>query len=59
MKKKEKGTDLKRKVENGKIVSPVLPEGVKNYLIDIDGTIGDDIPNENLREWSQRNNQMP
>lgn len=23
-----------------------LPEGVKNYLIDIDGTICDDIPNE-------------
>ena len=46
MKKKEKDTDLKKKVENGKIVSPVLPEGVKNYLIDIDGTIGDDIPNE-------------
>ncbi len=27
-------------------VSPVLPEHVKNYLIDIDGTICDDIPNE-------------
>jgi len=27
-------------------VSPVLPEGVKNYLIDIDGTITDDVPNE-------------
>ena len=26
--------------------SPILPEGVKNYLIDIDGTICDDIPNE-------------
>ena len=23
-----------------------LPPGVKNYLIDIDGTITDDIPNE-------------
>jgi uncharacterized HAD superfamily protein len=27
-------------------ISPVLPDGVKNYLIDIDGTITDDIPNE-------------
>ena len=27
-------------------MSPVLPKGVKNYLIDIDGTICDDIPNE-------------
>ena len=29
-------------------VSPVLPTGKKNYLIDIDGTICDDIPNEEL-----------
>ena len=34
------------KTEDGKRVSPSLPEGVKNYLIDIDGTICDDIPNE-------------
>lgn len=27
--------------------SPVLPKGLKNYLIDIDGTITDDVPNEN------------
>lgn len=27
-------------------ISPVLPDGKKNYLIDIDGTITDDIPNE-------------
>lgn len=32
--------------ENGHAISPVLPENVKNYLIDIDGTICDDIPNE-------------
>lgn len=32
--------------ENGKKLSPVLPESIKNYLIDIDGTICDDIPNE-------------
>ena len=27
-------------------VSPVLDKSIKNYLIDIDGTITDDIPNE-------------
>lgn len=32
--------------ENGQAISPVLPSDVKNYLIDIDGTICDDIPNE-------------
>ena len=32
--------------ENGKKISPVLPEDIKNFLIDIDGTIGEDIPNE-------------
>jgi uncharacterized HAD superfamily protein len=42
-KKKVKLLQLK---ENGKQLSPVLPENVKNYLIDIDGTICDDIPNE-------------
>ena len=31
---------------NGELLSPTLPEGIKNYLIDIDGTICDDIPNE-------------
>ena len=30
---------LNEKVESGKKISPVLPDGVKNYLIDIDGTI--------------------
>lgn len=38
--------DLIQKEENGKLISPILPENVKNYLIDIDGTICDDIPNE-------------
>jgi uncharacterized HAD superfamily protein len=37
---------LIEKTEEGKRLSPSLPEGVKNYLIDIDGTICDDIPNE-------------
>ncbi len=32
--------------EKGEKLSPVLPKHVKNYLIDIDGTICDDIPNE-------------
>lgn len=32
--------------ENGQKLSPVLPMHIKNYLIDIDGTICDDIPNE-------------
>jgi uncharacterized HAD superfamily protein len=33
-------------VEDGKTISPVLPDDIKNYMIDIDGTICDDIPNE-------------
>lgn len=41
-----KETKLEDKEEGGKKISPILPEGVKNYLIDIDGTICDDIPNE-------------
>lgn len=32
--------------EKGERISPMLPEEVKNFLIDIDGTICDDIPNE-------------
>lgn len=32
--------------QGGQKISPVLPENVKNFLIDIDGTICDDIPNE-------------
>ncbi|MFM2017501.1 MAG: hypothetical protein RL007_1157 [Bacteroidota bacterium] len=32
--------------ENGQKISPVLPSNIKNFLIDIDGTICDDIPNE-------------
>ncbi len=37
---------LIRKEEDGQSVSPVLASHIKNYLIDIDGTICDDIPNE-------------
>tara|TARA_Y100001970_G_C14065018_1_gene766204 strand:+ start:141 stop:575 length:435 start_codon:yes stop_codon:yes gene_type:complete len=46
MKKEEIEEILHKKVKDGEKVSPVLPEGIKNYLIDIDGTITDDIPNE-------------
>jgi hypothetical protein len=34
------------KNEKGENISPILSEEIKNYLIDIDGTICDDIPNE-------------
>jgi hypothetical protein len=37
---------LNKVTENGKTLSPVLPKDVKNYLIDIDGTITEDVPNE-------------
>jgi uncharacterized HAD superfamily protein len=37
---------LVEKIVDGKYISPTLPEDVKNYMIDIDGTICDDIPNE-------------
>ncbi len=41
-----KNKKLISKVIDGANVSPLLPSEVKNYLIDIDGTICDDIPNE-------------
>ena len=44
MEKKGELQELKDK--DGNLLSPQLPEDVKNYLIDIDGTICDDIPNE-------------
>jgi hypothetical protein len=46
---KSKKEDKNKLIEikaNGKLVSPILPPNIKNYLIDIDGTICDDIPNE-------------
>jgi len=33
-------------IVDGESISPVLPDEIKNYLIDIDGTVCDDIPNE-------------
>ncbi len=38
--------ELKELEIDGKKVSPLLDESIKNYLIDIDGTVGEDIPNE-------------
>lgn len=46
MKKDEVDKLLQQKIDQGEQVSPILPEGVKNYLIDIDGTITEDVPNE-------------
>ena len=46
MKREDIDKILHNKVEAGEKVSPILPNGIKNYLIDIDGTITDDIPNE-------------
>jgi uncharacterized HAD superfamily protein len=43
MKKNEAQTDLAQQESN---ISPVLPNSVKNYLIDIDGTVTEDVPNE-------------
>ena len=38
--------------DDGHLVSPVLKNGCKNYLIDIDGTITDDVPNEEPERMS-------
>ncbi len=32
--------------EKGETISPILGEEVRNFLVDIDGTVTDDIPNE-------------
>lgn len=32
--------------EQGNTLSPILPEEIKNFLIDIDGTVTEDVPNE-------------
>ena len=37
---------LQKAKEGDNLISPILPEGVKNFMIDIDGTICDDVPNE-------------
>lgn len=50
--KTDNGKELIDLVENGKHLSPILPEHIKNYLIDIDGTVCDDIPNEEPERMS-------
>ena len=37
---------LQEAAVDGEKISPILPDHIKNFLIDIDGTICDDIPNE-------------
>ncbi len=46
MKTENPNSHLHEAFENGKHISPVLDNDIKNYLIDIDGTICEDIPNE-------------
>jgi len=38
--------------EQGNKASPVLPSTTKNYLVDIDGTIGEDVPNEQVERMA-------
>jgi hypothetical protein len=38
--------ELNEQEKDGKKISPILSANTKNYLIDIDGTICEDIPNE-------------
>ncbi|MEC8617003.1 MAG: phosphoheptose isomerase [Bacteroidota bacterium] len=39
--------DLKKITDDeGNALSPILPKDIKNYLIDIDGTVTEDVPNE-------------
>jgi len=39
--------------DEGYANSPTLPDGLKNYLIDIDGSITDDVPNEEPERMRQ------
>ena len=55
MKKEEIDGKLQELKVNGEYLSPVLPEGIKNYLIDIDGTVCDDIPNEEPERMATAN----
>ena len=50
-----KDKTLKNITVDGQSISPVLPEDVKNYLIDIDGTVCDDIPNEEPERMATAN----
>ncbi|MDR9400437.1 MAG: phosphoheptose isomerase [Psychroflexus sp.] len=43
----ENNDDFLKEAKKGKkTISPLLPDDIKNYLIDIDGTITEDVPNE-------------
>ena len=55
MKKEELAKNLSKKIVDGELISPVLSKGIKNYLIDIDGTICDDIPNEQPERMATAN----
>ncbi len=55
MKKEELAKNLSEKIVDGELISPVLSKGIKNYLIDIDGTICDDIPNEQPERMATAN----
>ena len=37
---------IELKDDKGNYLSPILPAHIKNYLVDIDGTITEDVPNE-------------
>ncbi len=37
---------LQETLDGDQHISPMLPKHIKNYLIDIDGTITEDVPNE-------------
>lgn len=43
---------IDKKDKKGNLISPVLPADVKNYMIDIDGTITEDVPNETPERMS-------
>lgn len=46
MSKENKDPNLVTKQVGDEAVSPVLKDGTKNFLIDIDGTVTEDVPNE-------------
>lgn len=52
MKKEDVDKILHDKIEDGLHISPILPDGIKNYLIDIDGTVTEDVPNEEPERMS-------
>ncbi len=43
---------LVEQIVDGEKISPTLANGLKNFMIDIDGTICDDIPNEEPERMS-------